>query len=258
MNPAPPAPGRRASDDRIAPWRWPLVAIRLLAMLALLATCLPLHYLAAPFARHNPVPRGFLRGLGLIAGLRVRVVGEAAGERTVFLANHVSWLDIPAIAGATGSAFVAHDGLAQIGALRWLCTLHHTVFVARHERRSVAAQVTQVREALRDNGPLTVFPEGTTSDGTATLPFKSSLLAALEGSANIAVQPLRLDYGPQAPAIAWVGDEPGLDNALAILARVRPVVLVLHLLPPLPPEVLTDRKRIAAAARAAIDAGGFA
>jgi 1-acyl-sn-glycerol-3-phosphate acyltransferase len=254
VNTAPPAPSRHASDERIAPWGWALVAIRLLAMLATLLACLPLHYLAAPLTRHNPVPRWFLRTLRTIAGLHLRVHGATVERRTVFLANHVSWLDIPAIAGATGSAFVAHDGLAQIGPLRWLCALHHTVFIARHERRSVAAQIGQVREALRDHGPLTIFPEGTTSDGTGTLPFKSSLLAALEGDHGVPVRPVRLDYGAQTRTIAWVGDEPGLDNALRILARVRPVVLTLHLLPPLAREDMADRKRIAAAARAAIDA----
>ncbi|MFD2135791.1 lysophospholipid acyltransferase family protein [Novosphingobium resinovorum] len=162
-------------------------------------------------------------------------------------------MDILAIAGRTGSAFVAHDGLAQIGPLRWLCEMNDTVFVARHERRSVSAQIEQVRAALSDTGALTIFPEGTTSDGTGTLAFKSSLLSAIEGDSDIPVQPVWLDYGVETRAVAWVGEEPGLDNALAILARWRPVDLTLHFLPPLSSEDRTDRKRMAAAARTAIE-----
>lgn len=248
MNAALPVPGRR-----IAPWGWLLVALRLLAMLAVLLVCVPLHYLIAPVAKGKPVPRLFLRTIGTIAGLRIRVRGHRPERRTFFVANHVSWLDIPALTGTTGSAFVAHDGLAQIGPLRWLCELNDTVFVARHERRSVAAQVEQVRTALGDTGALTIFPEGTTSDGTGTLAFKSSLLSALEDAGDIPVQPVWLDYGPQTRAIAWVGEEPGLDNALRILARWRPVDLTIHFLTPLTAEERADRKRIAAATRTAIE-----
>lgn len=247
-----------AAERRIALWAWPLVALRLAAMLALLVACLPLYYLLAPFSTRNPVPRWFLRGIVAIVGveLRVRRYGDdrPPTPRAFFLANHVSWIDIPAIAGVTGSAFVAHDGLAQIGPLRWLCQLNDTVFVARHQRRSVADQVAQVRTALHETGALTIFPEGTCSDGSATLPFKSSLLSALEDDLATPVRPIWLDYGAETRAIAWVGDDPGLDNALRILARVHPVALTVHLLAPLAPEDRADRKRMASAARAAIDA----
>jgi len=246
-----PAPGR------IAPWGWPLIAVRLTAMLAMLIACTALYYIAAPFTSRNPVPRWFLRSIAALAGVRLRVRGNHPARRTFFLANHVSWIDIPAVAGLTGSAFVAHDGLAQIGPLRWLCGLNDTVFIARHERRSVAAQADQVRSALRRASALTIFPEGTTSYGDETLAFKSSLLSALEDdvdAAPIPVQPIWLDYGAESRDIAWVGAEPGLDNAFRILARLRPVELTVHFLPPLAPEDRADRKRMAAAARAAIDA----
>lgn len=225
-------------------------------MLVTLALCLPAYYLAAPVTARNPVPRWFLRSITAIAGVRLRVLGDQQATRCFFLANHVSWIDVPALAGTTGTAFVAHDGLARIAPLRWLCSLNDTVFVARHVRGSVAAQVEQVRAALQDTGALTIFPEGTCSDGSSMLPFKSSLLSALEGSAAVQampVQPVWLDYGPEAADIAWTGDQSGLDNALSILARLRPVSLSIHLLPPLQPEDRTDRKRMAAAAREAIE-----
>ena len=239
----------------VALWSWPLVAVRLAAMLAVLLACLPLHYLFAPFTASNPVPRWFLRAVAAIAGLRIRTLGRKAAGRTFFVANHVSWLDIPAITGTTGSAFVAHDGLAAFGPLRWLCGLNDTVFIARHDRRSVAAQIAQVREALRETGALTMFPEGTTSDGVALLPFKSSLLSALDADADhIPVQPLLLDYGRRSSEIAWTGNEPGLDNALRILGRWRPIRLSVTFLPPLSETERANRKTIAVAARQAIDA----
>ena len=249
--PAVTAEGRRA----IAPVGWLLITLRLMLTVAALAACAPLFYLLAPFATRNPVPRWFLRTLCVLSGVRLRTSGERPRQGTFFLANHVSWIDIPAIAGVTGSAFVAHDGLAAIRPLRWLCSLNDTVFVARHDRRSVARQIEQVRLALRETGALTIFPEGTTSDGSGLLPFKSSLLSALDADADhIPVQPVWLDYGPETRKIAWVDAEPGIDNALRILARWRPVRLTIHFLPPLTDGERSNRKTMAQAAQAAIAA----
>ena len=232
---------------------WLRISVRVLGMTALLLACIPLYYLWKLFTPHNPWPRLFLHGVTRLAGVRLRVVGEKVHRGAFLLANHVSWIDIPAIAGTTGSAFVGHDGLAAMPLLKWLCELNDTVFVARHDRTSVAMQVQAVRTALSDTGALTVFPEGTTSDGTGLLPFKSSLISALEPLPDgIAVQPVLLDYGPEAAAVAWVGDEHGLDNFLRILARRRPVNLTLRFLPVLGGAELTNRKTIAAAARAAM------
>ncbi|EIZ78635.1 1-acyl-sn-glycerol-3-phosphate acyltransferase [Novosphingobium sp. Rr 2-17] len=243
-----------ASAGGIALWAWPLIALRLTLMLLALVVLTPAYYVLAPFFPRNPVPRRFLGLIGWIAGARVHVRGERTARNVFYLANHVSWIDILALAGKTGCAFVAHDGLAQIGPLRWLCQLNDTVFIARHSRASVARQIEQVRTALVDTGALAIFPEGTCGDGSALLPFKSSLLSALEGeTAHIPVQPVWIDYGPQVHKIAWT-DEPGLSNALRMLARLRPIDLTLHFLPPLNAEARADRKRMAHAARAAIEA----
>jgi 1-acyl-sn-glycerol-3-phosphate acyltransferase len=226
------------------------IAVRLLGMLALLIAAIPLYYTCYALRRHNPVPRLFLHGVARLAGVQITSSGEKVHRGAFLLANHVSWIDIPALAAATGTAFVAHDGLAAMPLLKWLCAMNDTVFVARHDRASVARQIHDVRQALSDTGALTIFPEGTTSDGTGLLAFKSSLLSALEPlPAGIAVQPVLLDYGPEAAAIGWVGEEHGLHNFLRILARRHPVRLTLHFLPVLEGDQLANRKTIAAAAR---------
>jgi 1-acyl-sn-glycerol-3-phosphate acyltransferase len=238
-------------SPRISPYGWIRIGARLACMAMLLLACVPLYYVwRLAGADRNPWPRLFLSGIGRFAGMRVRITGERSRRGAFLLSNHVSWLDIPALAAATGTAFVAHDGLASVPLLRWLCKMNDTVFIARHDRTSVAVQVEQLREAIRETGALTIFPEGTTSDGTGLLPFKSSLLSAIEPlPPGIAVQPVLLDYGPDAASIAWVGNEHGLENFRKILARRRPVKIDVHFLPPLTGEALTNRKTIAATAR---------
>ncbi|MEP7221730.1 MAG: lysophospholipid acyltransferase family protein [Novosphingobium sp.] len=229
------------------------VVVRAAVMAALLAACVPLYYFCRLTRLANPFPRIFLAGVSWLAGIELRIKGERPHLGALLIANHVSWIDIPAIAAATGSAFVGHDGLASVTLLRHLCAMNDTVFIARHDRTRVSEQIEQVRAAIRDTGALTIFPEGTTSDGTGLLPFKSSLLsAALPLPEGMAVIPVLLDYGAEAAQLAWVGDEPGLTNFRRILARARPVRLTVHFLPVLVGEALSDRKAMAAAARAAI------
>jgi 1-acyl-sn-glycerol-3-phosphate acyltransferase len=248
MSPSPPA-GRIGLAGRLR------IAVRAFVTLGWLVTGLVLYALAAPLPGRNPVSRLFLGGMLRIVGARLTIAGERPTQPAILLANHVSWIDILALAGATGTAFVAHDGLAGNPVLRFLCRLNRTVFIARHDRASIGGQIGQVQQGLREAGVLTLFPEGTTNDGRALLPFKSSLLAAVEGSgAEVAILPVWLDYGAEAPDIAWAEDEPGLTNVLRLLARSRPVHVTVHLLPSLAADERRDRKMIAAAARDAIAA----
>ncbi len=229
------------------------IILRVSAMFAWLLVCVPLYFLFRLFTRHNPAPRWFLAGINRLAGVTLRVHGEKVHRGAFLLVNHVSWIDIPALAAVTGTAFVGHDGLAAMPLLKWLCAMNDTVFVARYERTTIAAQIEAVRTALSDTGSLAIFPEGTTSDGTGLLPFKSSLLSALEPlPAGIAIQPVLLDYGREAADIAWVGEEHGLHNFLRILARSRPVRIDVHFLAVLEGAALSGRKTIAAAGREAL------
>lgn len=222
-------------------------------MLALLVACLPLYYAARPLKTPNPWPRRFFAGLARIAGIRISTRGTRTGPGEFFLSNHVSWMDIPVLGGCSGTAFIAHDGLIRFALLRWLCELNDTVFVARHDRRSVSNQIALVREALSEAGTLAIFPEGTTSDGTGVLPFKSSLLSALDQAPDgTAIQPVLLDYGMSSAEVAWVGDDPGPANFAAILARAAPVEVTVVFLEPLRGGALANRKTIAQAARDAI------
>lgn len=215
-------------------------------------TLVPLHALLSLFGQREPVPPLFLGFMGRMAGLRVRTEGTPR-EGALFLANHSSWLDILALAGASRAIFVAHSGLTVHGGLKWLCEQNHTVFITRHQRGSVAGQVAQVRAALGER-PVTIFPEGTTNDGTALLPFKSSLLSAVEPLAGtVPIQPVALDYA-DAPGIAWFDAEPGLANVRRILARSGRIELTIRFLEPLTGEALADRKAMTAAAQAAIAA----
>jgi len=226
-------------------------ATRLVLLVVALLVGLLLHGAWRLVRAPSPWPRRFLGVVARIVGARVRVVGQPLRRDVVVLSNHLSWIDILLLAGANGTAFVAKSELRAVPLIGWLCTLNHTIFVARSDRMNVAAQVAQLRDALSQPWPVTIFPEGTTGDGVTLLPFKAALLGALDPApAGLMVQPVRIDYGAATGELAWVGDEPGIDHARRVLARAGRFTATLHFLEPFAPS--GDRKAIAAEARARI------
>ncbi len=223
------------------------------AMLATLLLYLVLHGTWRLVRARSPWPPRFLGAIARVVGAKVTVRGTPVTRDVLYLANHQSWLDILAIAGASGSAFVAKGELRDAPLVGWLCTLNHTLFVDRGDRLGIARQVDTLRQALAADHPVTVFPEGTTSDGTILLPFKAALLGAIDPPPpGLRVQPVYLDYGT-ARDIVWVGDEAGTANAARVLARRGRVPLTIHFLDPFDPAGM-GRKAVAARARDAIAA----
>jgi 1-acyl-sn-glycerol-3-phosphate acyltransferase len=223
--------------------------LRVLAMAAALLVCLPLHYLWKLAGRRSPWPRRFLGLVARAAGMRVRVTGVPLSRDVLFLANHLSWLDILVLAGASGTAFVSKAEVAEVPVVGWLAGLNATVFVARSERAGVRGQADALRRALAAGQPVALFPEGTTDGGPDVLPFRASLLASLfPPLAGVMVQPVAIDYGAAADDLAWVGEEAGLANVRKVLTRRGTVEVMLHFLAPVSPEA-GDRKALARAAR---------
>lgn len=239
----------RASD----PVGWARLALRLVALAATLAAMLPLHGAWRLFRRPSPWPRRFLAAAARIVGAAVAVRGRPLARDVLFVANHLSWLDIPILAGATGCAFVSKAELADLVLVGLLARLNRTVFVARGDRLGVAAQVEQLRAALGTR-PLAIFPEGTTGDGVMLRPFKPALLAAASPPPpRLSVQPVRIDYGEATAELAWVGGEPGARHAARVLRRRGRVPVTLAFGEPFDPAALPDRKAVAAEARRRIE-----
>ena len=233
---------------------WARFILRTLAILVLLSALVPLHYLYRVFAYGSPMPMLFLRYTAWIVGARVTIVGTPLRRDVFFIANHISWIDILSMAGASGTAFVAKQELSDVPVIGWLCGLNRTVFVKRENRVGVAEQINALKEALADNWSVTIFPEGTVTDGHSLLPFKSSMISVLEPPPpGVMVQPVVLDYGENSEEIGWVGQESGLHNAKRIMARRGSFPLTLHYLEPFSPADYRGRKAIAAKAREEIE-----
>lgn len=233
---------------------WLRLSLRAIGLIGLLLVFVPMHYLHRMVAYGSPFPMLFLRYAARVCGARVEVIGTHLRRDVFFVANHLSWIDILALAGASGTAFVAKAELAEAPVVGWLASLNRTVFVKREHRMGVAEQINALKEALVDNWSVTVFPEGTTTDGQSLLPFKTSMLSVLEPPPpGVLVQPVVLDYGAVAEWIGWIGQESGINNAKRLLSRKGSFVLRMHYLEPFSPEDFRGRKAISLESRRRIE-----
>lgn len=230
------------------------LAFRFAMMLAAALVCVPLYYLWHFLRLPQPWPRIFLGTVARIAGARVKVAGVPLKRDVFYISNHLSWIDILALGGASGTAFVAKAEIASAPLVGWLAGMNRTVYVKRENRLGVAEQINQLRDTLEENWAITVFPEGTTTDGKSLLPFKTPMLRVLEPPPpGVMVQPVLLDYGAHADEIAWIGEETGVNNAKRILSRPGGFGLKVQFLEPFYPADFPGRKAIAAESRRRIE-----
>jgi 1-acyl-sn-glycerol-3-phosphate acyltransferase len=149
--------------------------------------------------------------LGLLHALGVGLVseGQFRSRATLVTVNHVSWLDIAAVHAVCPQArFVSKADVKHWPLLGWLIGAVGTLFIERERKRDAMRVVHQMAESLAAGDVVAVFPEGTTGDGRALLPFHANLLQAAI-AAEAPVQPVALRYTEPgfdySPAVSWLG-----------------------------------------------------
>lgn len=224
-------------------------ALRIAGLLLLFTILGPVHVATKWLVGRSPWPSRFLAASAWVVGARVRLEGERISGHSLLISNHVNWLDILVIGGATGCAFVSKDTLGH-PFIHWLADQNATVYVRRSHVKGAKDQAVAIAAALEGAKPVVLFPEGTTGPGTQLLPFRSTLLEAANYAArDVAVRPVAIDYGPAAAEIGW-WHEPGKDNVLRLLGRPGTLPITVHVLAPL--DRAGDRKQLAQQARDAI------
>ncbi len=181
-------------------------------------------------------------------GGRLVVTGKEhcdATRPTVYVSNHQSTLDIPALALALSPAsfrFVIKKVIQYVPIFGWFLVLTKNVFIDRASKRSAVASLEKASRQIKGGTSILVFPEGTRSATGEILPFKKAMFAlplragvpicpvAIEGTRVImpknswSVQPgeIRVRFG------APIDPAPFGDDREALARHVRERVIALH------------------------------
>ncbi|MGB0747812.1 MAG: lysophospholipid acyltransferase family protein [Magnetospiraceae bacterium] len=228
------------------------------AALAATGVLVPVFLVTAPFSKKmdRSLRKSWCAIMCRLAGLSVQVSGQpVAGKGAFLVGNHISYLDIPVIAYAADLVFVAKSDVASWPIFGFLAKITRTLFVERDPAKA-REQGPVLANRIAEGDPVLVFAEGTSTDGLAVAPFKSSLFQVAKGAeAPPPVQPITIAYTrerdgtPLSPErrdhYAWYGDmtlAPHLWNVLGQKGAV--VRITFH--PVLQPGDFQNRKTLAA------------
>lgn len=234
--------------------------IKLLIFFLITIVLLPIQVIVAFFSKGTAayvIPKLWHKCVCKIYGIRVHVSGTPyKGSSVFFVGNHVSYLDIPVISSKIPVRFVAKKEVASWPLFGLLAKLQNTYFI---DRAPMAAANEQKRlaAAIRHGGRFLIFPEGTSSNGTQVLPFKSAAFSMLfaDGVTNKPIiQPFSIvieavngrtpDTAAAFDIYAWHGDM-DLAPHLWYLGKQRGVDIALIFHEPFEISDDSDRKSLA-------------
>lgn len=210
-----------------------------------------------PDERKHEVNRAWSLKLLRLAGMRLVVHNDhqRIDQGVLVVGNHISWIDIYVINAWRPTPFVSKAEVRQWPVVGWLAHRLDTIFIHREKRRDAQRAMQEMAERLGRGGRICVFPEGTTSDGLALLPFHANLFQAAV-AAQCPVQPICLMYedreGRQTTAPAYIEDVTLGQSVDAVLRGAR---LTAHLYVGTPIDPMSDRRALAQIAREAVTQG---
>lgn len=171
----------------------------------------------------------------------------------MIVANHVSWLDVFALAAVHPARFVCKSDVRNWPLIGWLVASNEALFLERGSRSAAARLNRTILAALESGDSVAVFPEGTSSDGSLVLPFRGAML---QGAADAGkdVVPVALRYvdvsGSRSVSAAYFGDI-SFWQSMCRIAAARELIVELDVLPLIRTHGL-DRRELARRAHESI------
>ena len=174
------------------------------------------------------IPMLWHKAVSRALGVRSSLQGTPLDGGVLYVANHLSWLDIPVLGGHLKGSFVAKSEVGEMGFVAHLADLQDTIYVEQERRQQAGEQAGSIVQRLRAGNNVILFPEGTSNDGVHVLPFKTSLFAVVEGeeTRDVPIQPITIAYTrlnglpltrQRLLDIAWIGDMELGPHALELM-----------------------------------------
>ncbi|HEY0385091.1 MAG TPA: lysophospholipid acyltransferase family protein, partial [Pyrinomonadaceae bacterium] len=155
--------------------------------------------------------RRWAQSVAFIAGMKISVQGAPPSPPFLLVSNHLSYMDIVALAAHVDCTFVAKSEVGNWPVIGLLCRSMRTIFINRKLRSDIPRALAAIRLALKQGSGIVLFAEGTSTAGAAVAPFKPSLLE-LAARSRMPVHCASLSYltptgaPPAASAVCWWGD----------------------------------------------------
>jgi len=142
-------------------------------------------------------------------GIHMDLEGTPYQGPCLYVANHISYVDPICLLFHVNAHVVAKAEVKHWPLIGYAANLVGTLFVQRDEKSSRHETAKAIQTALLHKDSIMVFPEGTTTAGPGTLPFKPRSFAGAF-LANVPVQPVAIIY--DSPIVAFIGTDTFLPH----------------------------------------------
>jgi len=148
-----------------------------------------------------------------ILSVNVHVEGKKPEPPFFLVSNHLSYVDIMIFYKLLDTSFVAKAEIKGWPVIGFMARTLKVIFVDRTRRSDVARVNSEVAQQIDRHKGVVLFPEGTTSNGDALLPFKASILDH-PATSNMPVHYAYVTYKtsekdePARESVCWWADAP--------------------------------------------------
>jgi len=161
--------------------------------------------LTGTFLRNTMPPHGVSstvvkKWLGIAAGIfgvKIKYFGTPLPEKTLFVSNHISWLDILILGSIVPIHFLSKYEVKNMPVVGWLATRAGTLYIKRGNKQSATESSSEITTVLNQQHNSLIFAEGTTTDGHIKKFHSRMLQSAID--AHAMVQPVAIFYPVKNP-----------------------------------------------------------
>ncbi len=126
-----------------------------------------------------------------LLGIKIKTIGTPDPKANLILMNHQALLDIVVMEylDKRDIAWVAKKEIAQLFLFGHILKAPKMIIVDRQNKAGLIKLLKDVKDRLNHGRPIAMFPEGTRSDGTKLLKFKTGAKIVAQKH-NLIVQPV--------------------------------------------------------------------
>jgi len=138
------------------------------------------------------ITRSFHRAITNTLGITVQATGVPNTDSTLFISNHITWLDILIIGQIIPAHFLAMIEVKSWPIVGWLATRAGTLYISRGNKIAATTAIEDVGQILKSKHNVIIFAEGRVTDGNIRKFHSRLFQSAIDSRSQI--QPIALRY----------------------------------------------------------------
>jgi 1-acyl-sn-glycerol-3-phosphate acyltransferase len=177
-----------------------------------------------PGGRVQKARQWWYRQILRIMGVELVVHGQPADSASLWVSNHISWLDIPLLGSLAPLGFLSKAEIRQWPIIGWLASSTGTLFIERGGKNASQKAARAIAEHINQGHSILVFPEAMTTAGVTVKRFHPRLFAPAIDHA-LKVQPVAIRYfhddGSRHERLPFIDQQPFFSNLWTVLGEKR-------------------------------------